>query len=113
MKVKIGLKCSESGDINYTTTKNAKTQTEKLELKKFCPRLKKHTLHKEVKLKSQTEQEPMYSKRNLRVQMQVSSSNGRAPVSKTDGWGFESLLACQRDIKVNDDEKTNKLLPRF
>ncbi|EID0118279.1 TPA: 50S ribosomal protein L33, partial [Campylobacter coli] len=26
--------------------------TEKLELKKYCPRLKKHTLHKEVKLKS-------------------------------------------------------------
>ncbi|MEE6629199.1 50S ribosomal protein L33, partial [Campylobacter coli] len=25
---------------------------EKLELKKYCPRLKKHTLHKEVKLKS-------------------------------------------------------------
>lgn len=52
MKVKIGLKCSESGDINYSTTKNAKTNTEKLELKKFCPRLNKHTLHREVKLKS-------------------------------------------------------------
>ena len=52
MKVKIGLKCSECGDINYSTTKNAKTNTKKLEFKKFCPRLKKHTLHKEVKLKS-------------------------------------------------------------
>ncbi|WP_334088577.1 50S ribosomal protein L33, partial [Helicobacter typhlonius] len=28
------------------------TNTEKLELKKFCPRLNKHTIHKEVKLKS-------------------------------------------------------------
>lgn len=51
MKIKVGLKCSESGDINYTTTKNAKSN-EKLELKKFCPRLNKHTIHKEVKLKS-------------------------------------------------------------
>ncbi|CAM2832588.1 MULTISPECIES: 50S ribosomal protein L33 [Helicobacter] len=51
-RVKIGLKCSECGDINYSTVKNAKTQTEKLELKKFCPRLNKHTIHKEVKLKS-------------------------------------------------------------
>ncbi|HEB7545337.1 TPA: 50S ribosomal protein L33, partial [Campylobacter coli] len=30
----------------------SKNTTEKLELKKYCPRLKKHTLHKEVKLKS-------------------------------------------------------------
>ena len=26
---------------------------------------------------------------------QASSSTGRAAVSKTAGWGFESLLACQ------------------
>lgn len=52
MKVKIGLKCQESGDINYTTTKNSKTHTDKLEMKKYSPRLRKHTIHKEVKLKS-------------------------------------------------------------
>ncbi len=52
MTTKIGLKCSECGDINYTTTKNSKTNTEKMELSKYCPRLKKHTIHKEVKLKS-------------------------------------------------------------
>jgi large subunit ribosomal protein L33 len=52
VRVKIGLKCTECNDINYTTTKNPKTQTEKFEIKKFCPRLNKHTIHKEVKLKS-------------------------------------------------------------
>ncbi len=52
MRIKIGLKCTESGDINYTTTKNTKTQTEKVELMKYNRRLKKRTLHKEVKLKS-------------------------------------------------------------
>ena len=52
MRIKIGLKCSECGDINYTTYKNSKTTTEKVELKKDCPKLKKHTVHKEVKLKS-------------------------------------------------------------
>ena len=52
MTIKVGLKCSECGDINYTTTKNSKTVTEKLELMKYSPRLKKRTLHKEVKLKS-------------------------------------------------------------
>lgn len=52
MRIKVGLKCSECGDINYTTTKNSKTMTEKLEIKKFCRRLNKHTIHKETKLKS-------------------------------------------------------------
>ncbi|MDR1976886.1 MAG: 50S ribosomal protein L33 [Campylobacteraceae bacterium] len=51
-RIKIGLKCSESGDINYTTTKNSKTMTEKFETTKYSPRLRKHTVHKEVKLKS-------------------------------------------------------------
>ena len=51
IRIKIGLKCSESGDINYTTTKNSKKTTDKIELKKYCPRLKKHTVHKETKLK--------------------------------------------------------------
>ncbi|ECR3065383.1 50S ribosomal protein L33 [Campylobacter coli] len=52
MRIKVGLKCEECGDINYSAYKNSKNTTEKLELKKYCPRLKKHTLHKEVKLKS-------------------------------------------------------------
>lgn len=52
VRIKIGLKCQENGDINYTTWKNPKTHTEKFEVRKYCPRLKKHTTHKEVKLKS-------------------------------------------------------------
>jgi len=52
MTVKIGLKCEECGEINYTTTKNNKTYTEKMSLRKHCRRCKKHTVHKEVKLKS-------------------------------------------------------------
>lgn len=33
----------------YITTRNKKTKTERLELKKYNPFLKKHTLHKEIK----------------------------------------------------------------
>ena len=43
------LACEESKERNYTTTKNKKTQKERLELKKHCPKCKKHTLHKETK----------------------------------------------------------------
>jgi large subunit ribosomal protein L33 len=52
VRIKIGLKCEECGDINYTTMKNPKTHTEKFEVTKYSPRLRKHTLHKEIKLKS-------------------------------------------------------------
>ncbi len=45
----IMLVCSETGDINYYTSR-AKTSP-KLELKKYHPRLRKHTLHKEKKRK--------------------------------------------------------------
>ena len=34
-RVKIGLKCYECGDINYSTVKNAYTQTDKMKLKKL------------------------------------------------------------------------------
>ena len=33
----------------YTTTRNKKLQTERLEIKKFNPNLRRHTLHKEIK----------------------------------------------------------------
>jgi large subunit ribosomal protein L33 len=45
----ITLACSECKNRNYTTTKNKKTMTEKLELSKFCPTCRKHTPHKETK----------------------------------------------------------------
>jgi len=45
----IRLKCSECGRINYTTKKNRNVQ-EKLELKKFCKKCRRHTLHKETKI---------------------------------------------------------------
>lgn len=43
------LACSECKRRNYTTTKNKKTMTGKLEIKKYCKFDKKHILHKETK----------------------------------------------------------------
>ncbi len=45
----ITLQCSECKNRNYSTTKNKKTMTEKLEKKKFCRHERKHTLHRETK----------------------------------------------------------------
>ncbi|HEY1064730.1 MAG TPA: 50S ribosomal protein L33 [Pirellulales bacterium] len=43
----VHLVCEESGDYNYTLKR--KSGGEKLKLKKYCPRLRKHTLHVEKK----------------------------------------------------------------
>ncbi len=41
------LVCEETGDYNYVLRR--KPGGEKLKLKKYCPRLRKHTLHAEKK----------------------------------------------------------------
>ena len=45
----ITLQCTETKDKNYTTTKNKKTAKGRLELMKYSPRLRRHTLHRETK----------------------------------------------------------------
>jgi large subunit ribosomal protein L33 len=45
----ITLACSDCKERNYTTQKNRRNDQTRLELKKYCPRCRKHTLHKESK----------------------------------------------------------------
>ncbi len=40
------LECTETGDRNYRTQVNIMGGVPKMELKKYCPRLRKHTVHK-------------------------------------------------------------------
>jgi large subunit ribosomal protein L33 len=46
----VALKCEVCGNKNYTVFVK-KQQQDKLEVKKYCPHDKKHTTHKQVKLK--------------------------------------------------------------
>lgn len=54
-RVQVILECTEHknsgmpGTSRYITTKNKKNTSERLELKKFNPILKKYTVHKEIK----------------------------------------------------------------
>ncbi|MDH4330187.1 MAG: 50S ribosomal protein L33 [Candidatus Moranbacteria bacterium] len=45
----VKLKCVDCSGINYWSSRNKKKIKEKLELKKFCNKCRKHTLHKEMK----------------------------------------------------------------
>ncbi len=46
---KVILVCTVCLSRNYTTSRNKKTNLERLELKKFCKRCNAHTNHKETK----------------------------------------------------------------
>ena len=53
-RIVVTLECTEAKKegvppSRYTTTKNKRTQTERMELKKYNPYLKRHTVHKEIK----------------------------------------------------------------
>ena len=43
------LECKECKERNYATNKNKRTTPDKLEFNKYCPRCRKHTLHRETK----------------------------------------------------------------
>jgi len=49
MRLNITLQCTECKRKNYSTEKNKKNTTGRLEVKKYCPWDKKHTVHREAK----------------------------------------------------------------
>ena len=51
MREKIKLVSSEGTGHYYTTTKNKRTMSEKLEMKKYDPVVRKHVMYKEAKIK--------------------------------------------------------------
>ena len=51
MREKIKLESTAGPGYFYTTTKNKKTMPEKMEIKKYDPKARKHVAFKETKLK--------------------------------------------------------------
>jgi large subunit ribosomal protein L33 len=49
VRPKITLACVECKDRNYITKKNRRNDPDRLEMKKFCPRDGRHTLHRETR----------------------------------------------------------------
>jgi large subunit ribosomal protein L33 len=43
------LECTSCNRRNYTTTKNKRTHSGRVEFKKYCPFERKHTVHKETR----------------------------------------------------------------
>lgn len=51
MRDKIKLVSSAGTGHYYTTTKNKRTMTEKMQIRKFDPVVRKHVIYKEAKIK--------------------------------------------------------------
>jgi len=51
MREKIRLMSSEGTGHYYTTTKNRRLHPEKMEVKKYDPKLRRHVMYKETKIK--------------------------------------------------------------
>lgn len=49
MRVHITLECTECKERNYLSNKNKRNNPDRLEVKKYCPRQRKVTLHRETK----------------------------------------------------------------
>ena len=49
MRVNVLLACTECKRRNYATVKNKKNTTARVELKKFCPWCRTHTVHRETR----------------------------------------------------------------
>ncbi|MBN1856497.1 MAG: 50S ribosomal protein L33 [Dehalococcoidia bacterium] len=48
-RIVIHLACPQCQERTYTTAKNKKNDAQRLELNKYCPRCRTHTMHKETK----------------------------------------------------------------
>ena len=59
MRKKVLLICPECLSRNYTTTKKTENNSTRLEIKKFCPKCGKHTLHKEYPVAHKVDQKEM------------------------------------------------------
>jgi large subunit ribosomal protein L33 len=49
VRMTITFACTECKERNYTSQKNRRNDSNRLEINKYCPRCRKHTQHKEQK----------------------------------------------------------------
>jgi len=49
MRVHITLECTECHERNYLSSKNRRNNPDRVDFKKYCPRDRKVTLHRETK----------------------------------------------------------------
>ncbi len=49
IRLTITLACTDCKEQSYTSEKNRRNDPSRMELNKYCPRCRKHTMHRETK----------------------------------------------------------------
>ncbi|MFZ5915841.1 MAG: 50S ribosomal protein L33 [Chloroflexota bacterium] len=49
IRLVVTLACTECKERNYATQKNRRNDPGRMELRKYCPRCRTHTMHRETK----------------------------------------------------------------
>ena len=49
IRIAVTMACTDCQERNYETTKSKRNTPDRIELKKFCPRCGKQTLHRETR----------------------------------------------------------------
>jgi len=87
MREKIKLESTAGTGHFYTTTKNKRTTPDKIEMKKYDPRARKHVVYKETKIK--------YTARESGHFVLASGSGRRSPEpASTDESARRSYFGC-------------------
>lgn len=47
VRIVLTMSCTDCRERNYTSSKNRRNDTQRIELKKYCPRCRSHKLHRE------------------------------------------------------------------
>ena len=81
MREKVILVCEICLSRNYTTKKNKLNTTTRMEIKKFCPRCNKHTVHKETK-----------KRRKYKMAVQKEEKKNRVLQAISHEWKYENLI---------------------
>ncbi len=48
-RIIVNMQCTDCRERNYTSSKNRRNDTQRLELRKYCSRCREHRVHREVR----------------------------------------------------------------
>ena len=84
MRVKITLRCNECKQRNYNTVKNKKNDPDRLEMNKYCPFCRKHTVHNETKSVSSEKESRVSNMAENEKMEQTQAASEKAPKAQKD-----------------------------
>ena len=109
-RMKITFECTECKNRNYDSFKNKRNDPDRLELKKYCPVCKKHTVHKGIQVNFPRPS----AHRRMRMQKSNESTeklDAKADVKKQDAPKKPAKKGTQRSTVYARAERSKRRFP--